>query len=523
MTTDDLLSRLQGVKRNGAGWMARCPAHDDRQASLKVDEADDKILIHCHAGCTARAVTDALGLAMKDLRFEEPRPWVSTGNPSRPAEPKPKLTPQETYTYTDSAGKPVFEVVRMLDEHGKKEFPQRLVGASDWGGVAEIAEKPLYHLPELLERIRTQPHRRVWIVEGEKDVHAIEQAGGVATCNSGGAGKWGPHYVNWLHGAREIRVVADKDDIGIKHAQEVRDSLGSMKSEIVQARFGKDAFDHLEGGGTLDNFVLMPPSRGGIALVRGDMQLPETVEWIPGYEDFIPVGGITHLAGMPGVNKSTFTCRLGADITKLGLSVFLITSEDSVSSVILPRLVAAGADMSKVFTSAVHLTIPTHLNAIEAHVEHEKIGLLVIDPIDAHLDASVDSYKNQSIRGALAPLAFMASKLHCAVVLVGHPNKDTRRDPMMRVGGSIGIPGIARSALMMGNHPHSPEESGLRVIASYKGNWAQKPEARIYKIELGAGGEAIWLSLYGTAKIQPWQLLPKNPPKSPPPKDEEAG
>ena len=61
MMTDELLSRLEGVKRNGAGWMARCPAHQDRQQSLKVDETDDKILIHCHAGCTPIAITDALG------------------------------------------------------------------------------------------------------------------------------------------------------------------------------------------------------------------------------------------------------------------------------------------------------------------------------------------------------------------------------------------------------------------------------------------------------------------------------
>ena len=511
MRTDEFLSRLEGVKKNGSGWMARCPSHHDRQQSLKIDESDLRILVHCHAGCTPIAVVGALGLAMSDLFIEDAkdqaRPVASL--PTRIAQVAPDeiAIPEEIYRYRDGTGRVIFEVVRM---NGKR-FLQRLPGSEDWGGVAEIEEKPLYQLPELLRTIRDQPNRRIWIVEGEKDVHAIETAGGVATCNAGGAGKWSPHYVNYLSGVREVRIVADKDEAGLAHATKVSESLGHIKHDVVQALHGKDAHDHLAGGGTLDDFVTMPKSRGGVSLVRGDMVLSEKVEWVPGYEDYVPFGGITHLAGMPGVNKSTFTCRVAADITKLGKSVFLITSEDATDTVIKPRLEAAGADMQKIFTANRHLTLPRDMEGIEANVDHENIGLLVIDPIDAHLDSDVDSYKNQSIRAALAPLAFMAGKLHCAVILVGHPNKGTRKDPMMRVGGSIGIPGIARSALMMGLHPQSPEEAGLRVIASYKGNWAEKPEARIYKVELGIGGQAIWLSLYGTAKIPAYQLLARGP------------
>jgi hypothetical protein len=63
-----VLDHLQGVHRSGAGWMARCPHHDDRQASLSVTEgADGRVLLHCHAGCATADVVTSAGLAWVDL------------------------------------------------------------------------------------------------------------------------------------------------------------------------------------------------------------------------------------------------------------------------------------------------------------------------------------------------------------------------------------------------------------------------------------------------------------------------
>jgi hypothetical protein len=65
---DELLSRLERVRRRSSGWTARCPAHDDRNPSLSVCVAEDgRILVHCHAGCTADAVVAKLGLELRDL------------------------------------------------------------------------------------------------------------------------------------------------------------------------------------------------------------------------------------------------------------------------------------------------------------------------------------------------------------------------------------------------------------------------------------------------------------------------
>ena len=71
MTADELLRRLDSVKPNGSGWMARCPAHADGTASLSIAERDGKLLVHCHAGCSAESIVEALGLSMADL-YERP-------------------------------------------------------------------------------------------------------------------------------------------------------------------------------------------------------------------------------------------------------------------------------------------------------------------------------------------------------------------------------------------------------------------------------------------------------------------
>ena len=91
-----VLGRLGGVKRTGPNsWMARCPAHDDRNPSLSVAVREGKLLLHCFAGCAPEAVLEALGLTWRDLR--EPDPWAWRP----PLKPKPKPPEPEAPTPED--------------------------------------------------------------------------------------------------------------------------------------------------------------------------------------------------------------------------------------------------------------------------------------------------------------------------------------------------------------------------------------------------------------------------------------
>jgi hypothetical protein len=72
VTTEELLSRLRGVRRSRNGWIALCPAHEDRNPSLSLRENHGTTLLHCFSGCTAEAICAALGIGFRDL-FDKPR------------------------------------------------------------------------------------------------------------------------------------------------------------------------------------------------------------------------------------------------------------------------------------------------------------------------------------------------------------------------------------------------------------------------------------------------------------------
>ena len=68
LTADEFIGRLHRVTPSKSGWTALCPAHDDKQPSLSINEgADGRILIHCHAGCPTEIVLRTLGMVFRDL------------------------------------------------------------------------------------------------------------------------------------------------------------------------------------------------------------------------------------------------------------------------------------------------------------------------------------------------------------------------------------------------------------------------------------------------------------------------
>jgi hypothetical protein len=70
---ENLITRLDRVRKCGRGWIARCPAHEDRTASLSITAGDDsRVLLHCFAGCPAVDVVAAVGLSVTDLFARRP-------------------------------------------------------------------------------------------------------------------------------------------------------------------------------------------------------------------------------------------------------------------------------------------------------------------------------------------------------------------------------------------------------------------------------------------------------------------
>jgi hypothetical protein len=101
MTLEAILARLRGVRSNASGWIARCPAHEDRSPSLSVAEGEGgRVLLHCFAGCSPDSIVAALGLKLSDLFFEpgvrrKPEPRVVRDAQKRLTGLRSRLTPRE--------------------------------------------------------------------------------------------------------------------------------------------------------------------------------------------------------------------------------------------------------------------------------------------------------------------------------------------------------------------------------------------------------------------------------------------
>jgi RecA-family ATPase len=195
----------------------------------------------------------------------------------------------------------------------------------------------------------------------------------------------------------------------------------------------------------------------------------------------VPMNAITVLAGDPGLGKSLLTIRLAAKLTRGDLmehpvNVLMLSAEDSLAHTVRPRLEAAGADIGRVHFGSMNrdgldtsILLPSDVAELSRLVAEKDVGLVVIDPLMAHLGGAIDSWKDQTVRQALAPLHRMAEHTGTAVLVVAHLNKGQSTDPLQRLGGSIGIPAAARSVLLLGRDPDEPEDD-RRVLAHAKSN-----------------------------------------------------
>lgn len=233
------LALLDDIRQaeNGA-WKSLCPAHTDRNPSLSISSGEkQELVLHCHAGCDYDDIHKALRSRLKLL--------------------------DTTYLYKNAHGKIIGRVKRTYDNDGNKNFYQQVPNGTSWknGSSVELKHTP-YRLPELLAAIENG--KRIFIVEGEKDVDRLFDEGHTATCNAQGAGKWTDEHSKWLAGAKRIFIVRDKDDAGSRHAWAVFDSIeetgGVRKTTVHVSPFGKDISEHLDSGHELRELEQEQPS-----------------------------------------------------------------------------------------------------------------------------------------------------------------------------------------------------------------------------------------------------------------------
>jgi len=217
------------------------------------------------------------------------------------------------------------------------------------------------------------------------------------------------------------------------------------------------------------------------------------VDWL--WNGRIPLGCITILEGDPGVSKSTIAMTMAAHVTMGTMwpdgevcpigSVIVANAEDPEDSVVTPRLIAAGATLSKVHVivpSGGLFQIPENVPEITQLVKDEGVKLIVFDPLEAYLSMKVNTIGNKEIRHAFQSLEDLAKRTNCAVVIVRHLNKDAGKPAIYRGGGSIAVIAAARSSILVAE---DPSDKDLKVMVRNKGNWAApKPGLRYRTVEV---------------------------------------
>lgn len=452
-----ILRELKQVKRSGHGFVALCPGHEDDNASLSISEGKDgRVLLNCHAGCSADVVMLALGLPMTAL-FP---PKDINRSPRTNGTHAESLKLTTSYDYTDAGGHLLFQVCRYIGTGGKKTFRQRRPdGMGGWTyGLGDV--KPvLYRLPEVMAAVESG--RTVHVVEGEKDADALAGLGYIATTNPMGAGKWRDSYSDALKGA-EVIVFPDNDPTGLQHAEDVAASLTSRQATVKVVQLPNvplkgDFSDWMEQGGNLDELEELI---GKTRIWCADKSDPSTRsryrldELLSNNEIMRPPpivvpriawsGRLTLLAAREKSGKSTLIGYVTAQVSKGGRfldaqcasgNVLLVGLEEFIGDA-SRRLRHFNAEPTRVFlVDRLHGEPNTRPAEIRNHIEAVEPKLVIIDSLSAYSSGVIqDENSATQMTAVLKPLADLAHESGIALVVLHHANKTSGR-----ARGSTGI------------------------------------------------------------------------------------
>lgn len=471
----DALDAHGSAPRGTSQLSARCPAHDDREASLSVGygTTPGALGVTCHAGCDAEDVVTALNLRMADLFDEDTRrpecdhsrPWASCDQES-------------AYDYVDQAGTVLYTQRRYRCRAcGAKTFMPHNPDTRRAGLPKGV--RVLYRLPEVLDAAAAGS--LVYVVEGEKDADRLTAEGHVATTAVNGAkARWEHEYTTALKGAHVV-VIADNDGPGHEHAHIVAQALDGAAASVRVLRSpldrkGADVSDHLAAGLSLDELVPLDtapaespdedaqeltgdPVADRLDVLRGLLVDSAGLDDIPPPEPVIDRvlfrDSLAWLHGKPGHGKSfvaldwagsvaTGRAWHGHDITRRGGVVYLVAEGvTGVRQRVRAWEAAAGAPMAgvKFLPVAVQLLSPTDRDAFVALVAELAPALVVIDT-QARVTVGADENSAQDMGRLVAAADTIRANTGACVLLVHH---EARSGDTLR--GSTALEGAAHTLI----------------------------------------------------------------------------
>lgn len=475
MTGEEFLSRLESVKPvHGGGWVARCPAHDDRNPSLSVSERGEKILLKCHAGCDVRSIVDALGLTTSDL-FADSLPNANSA---------------------DGLQKPLTMAELAASKKLPVEFLKRF-GLKDTNQGVLIPYPLVDGAPAPRQRVRSHlAHVKGWcwwlgkdgaivpyglnrldyaraagylvLVEGETDWWTLTYHGFPALGIPGAemVKTLGPDHVQ---GITKVFILQEADaggsafvagmtrrleDIawtGVTHIVSLAPMNDANELHCADPAKFKSTFqaelDSAKSAGNPNGFTLK--------LLGELLAKPDTaVDYV--WEGCLVAGTVSGVFAKPKVGKGTLARNLclavsrGEDFlglkTKQGLCIYLALEEREDD--IKRDFRAMGAD--KTDSILIHAA-PAPAEGIRALcklVRNLKPRLVVIDPI-IRLARVKDEKAYAEMYNELGPLNDAARETGTHVMLLHHSGKSVKADPTDSPLGTTAIAGVVATLIVL--------------------------------------------------------------------------
>jgi hypothetical protein len=300
------------------------------------------------------------------------------------------------------------------------------------------------------------------------------------------------------HGDIADWISAD-GEMGDKGADEIRAAILALAQAAPDWTPTATAPDTMSGKADAPAVVFAP-----VLTCLADVK-PEPVRWL--WDQKIALGKTTMFAGRPDLGKSFITLDLAARVSR-GDSfplypanvappgdVVLLSAEDDAADTIVPRLLAAGANLRRIHaltTVQVGVNFETgkpifapfnladHLPMLEDAIrQRTNCRLVVIDPISAYL-GKTDSHNNGEVRGLLAPLADLAARYRVAIVAVSHFNKSAG-EAINRVMGSLAFVAAGRAAFVFVKDQDDPT-GARRFMLPLKNNLSADRAGLAYRL-----------------------------------------
>jgi len=410
------------------------------------------------------------------------------------------------YVYTDLNGVPVAKKLRYSNKAFCWLKPDGMGGWTKGRG----GQAPLFNCFHAKDR------NALYIVEGEKDVLTLSKYGKAAVSLPDGAkSKWLPEYGEYLKG-KHIAIIEDHDKPGKEFAQTVAEKLNGVAESVKVIDLSKiwaeipehgDITDYVETHKVTDLHELTElvnttevwaaqPGTGGLISLSGVQASPTEWLWYP----YIPLGKITLITADPGTGKTFFSLYLTAAVStgrpfygqtavqsREPRAAIYQTAEDGIADTIKPRLEPMQPSYDNIFfidETKESLSLKK-CDEIETAMKQAKPALMIFDPLQAYLGADVDMHRANEVRPILARIAQLAEMYHCAVIFIMHNSKMSQNKALHRAIGSIDIPAIARSMLILGNNPEDPQQ---KVVCHEKSSLAPHGKSMLFRINPDFGG-----------------------------------